>query len=170
MALDIARLRANFPDREIIWLEVTGSTMSDAALLAAAGCPSGTVVVAEEQTAGQGRHGRSWYSERGTGLYVSIVLRPPLAADDFPVLTLALGLATAEAIARATDLACDLRWPNDVLLDDKKCAGILIQAAGDAFIAGLPGRHHRRCDLPPLGIGTRALAPRLARKPAALGG
>jgi len=137
MPLDVERLRANFPDREIIWQEVTGSTMPDAALLAAAGCASGTVVGAEEQTAGQGRYGRSWYSERGTGLYVSIVLRLPLAVDDVPVLTLTLGLATAEAIARATELACDLRWPNDVLLDEKKCAGILIQSAGGAFIAGI---------------------------------
>lgn len=137
MAFDVNRLRANLPGREILWLETTGSTMSDAALLAAAGCASGTAVVAEEQTAGQGRHGRSWHSERGSGLYVSIVLRLPLAVEDAPLLTLALGLATAEAIARTADLACDLRWPNNVLLDEKKCAGILVQSAGGAFIAGV---------------------------------
>ncbi len=137
MSFDVQRLRARFPGREIHWLETTASTMTDAALLASAGCASGTVVLAEEQTAGQGRFGRSWHSERGAGLYPSIVLRLPLPIDNAPVLTLALGLATAEAIARATDLACDLRWPNDVLLDEKKCAGILVQSVGGAFIAGI---------------------------------
>ena len=81
---------------------------------AAAALPLGSVVVADEQTAGQGRHGHSWHSEPDAGIYCSIVLDPA------PVLTLALGLATVEAIAEATGLACDLRWPNDVMLDDKK--------------------------------------------------
>ncbi|MBM3745467.1 MAG: biotin--[acetyl-CoA-carboxylase] ligase [Acidobacteria bacterium] len=137
MTLDIAQVRARLPGREIVWLEVTGSTMTDAALLAAAGCASGTAVVAEEQTAGQGRHGRVWRSERASGLYLTVVLRLPLPLDDVPVLTLALGLATAEAIARTTGLACDLRWPNDVLLDGRKCAGILVQTAGGAFLVGI---------------------------------
>ena len=111
--------------------------MTEAARLAAEGCPSGTAVVAEEQTAGQGRFGRTWHSERGAGLYVSIVLRLPLPAERAPVLTLALGLATAEAIARATDLGCDLRWPNDVLIGDRKCAGILVHTVPGAFVAGI---------------------------------
>jgi len=137
MPLDMPWIRAQLPEREILWLEVTDSTMRDAARLAAAGCPSGTAVLAEEQLAGQGRQGRSWHSERDSGLYVSIVLRLLLRAEDAPALTLALGLATAEAIARSTGLACDLRWPNDVLLGGKKCAGILVQLAGSAFIAGI---------------------------------
>lgn len=137
MPLDIEEVRAHLPGRQIVWLDATPSTMIEAARLAGAGCPSGTAVGAEEQTAGQGRYGRSWHSERESGLYVSVVLRLPLPAADLPVLTLALGLATAEAIARATGLGCDLRWPNDVLIDGKKCAGILAQAADGAFIAGL---------------------------------
>jgi BirA family biotin operon repressor/biotin-[acetyl-CoA-carboxylase] ligase len=137
MPLDIEEVRARLPGRQIVWLDATPSTMVEAARLAAAGCPSGTAVGAEEQTAGQGRYGRSWYSERESGLYVSVVLRLPLPAADLPVLTLALGLATAEAIARSTGLGCDLRWPNDVLLDGRKCAGILAQAAEAAFIAGI---------------------------------
>jgi len=137
MALDVDQVRALLPERHIVWLEVTASTMTEAAQLAAAGCAAGTAVVAEEQTAGQGRFGRTWHSERGSGLYVSLVLRLPLAAEDVPLLTLVLGLATAEAIARTADLACDLRWPNDVLLEGKKCAGILVQAAEGAFIAGI---------------------------------
>jgi BirA family transcriptional regulator, biotin operon repressor / biotin---[acetyl-CoA-carboxylase] ligase len=101
------------------------------------GCPSGTVIVAEEQTAGQGRHGHAWHSEPESGLYVSIVLRLMLSPDALPALTLVLGLATAEAIARATDLHCDLRWPNDVMIEDRKVAGILVQLFDDTAIAGI---------------------------------
>jgi len=98
------------------------STMSVAATL-----PLGDVVVADEQTAGQGRHGHTWHSEARAGLYCSIVLLP------HPVLTLALGLAVAEVIG----LGCDLRWPNDVMLDGKKVAGILVQLVDGKAIAGI---------------------------------
>jgi BirA family transcriptional regulator, biotin operon repressor / biotin---[acetyl-CoA-carboxylase] ligase len=98
---------------------------------AAARLPRGSVVLADEQTGGLGRHGHSWYSEAGNGIYCS------LALDPSPVLTLALGLATAEAIARSTGVACDLRWPNDVMLDNKKVAGILVQLVDENAIAGI---------------------------------
>jgi len=113
------------------------STMNEARRLAAEGCQSGTVVVAEEQTSGQGRYGRTWHSEAGSGLYVSIVLRHTLAPNDIPAVTLALGLAAVDAIQKTTHLACDLRWPNDVLIHSKKCAGILTQLEGSAIIAGI---------------------------------
>jgi BirA family biotin operon repressor/biotin-[acetyl-CoA-carboxylase] ligase len=135
--LNIAQVRRLLPNRRISFFESLTSTMHEAATLAAAGCPSGTTVVAEEQTAGQGRHGRSWHSEPGAGLYLSVVLRPPLPPDALPVLTLALGLATADAIAGVTDLRPDLRWPNDVMLGDKKTAGILVQLVDSVAIAGL---------------------------------
>jgi BirA family biotin operon repressor/biotin-[acetyl-CoA-carboxylase] ligase len=93
----------------------------------AAELPVGDVVVAAEQTAGQGRHGHTWHSPAGTGLYCSIVLEPT------PLLTLALGLATAEALA----VPCDLRWPNDVMLGDKKVAGILVHLVDGKAIAGI---------------------------------
>jgi len=111
--------------------------MTEAQLLAVAGCPSGTIVGAEEQTAGQGRYGRRWHSEPDSGLYVSMILRYPFPADSLPLVTLALGLATTDAILKATDLACDLRWPNDVLIQSRKCAGILTQMEGSAIIAGI---------------------------------
>src|ERR1700684_3846338 len=104
------------PDRRIDWHDVIDSTMAAASRLAEAGVPSGTVVGAEEQSAGRGRHGRSWHSEPGSGLYVSIILRRQFTPATLPVVTLALGLAAQEAILKATDLACDLRWPNDVLI------------------------------------------------------
>lgn len=110
--------------------------MTVAARLAREGCEHGTVVVADEQTAGIGRHGHSWHSERGTGLYVSMVLRRQ-AVEAAPVTMLALGLAVREAIAKTTGLAPDLRWPNDVLIGGKKCAGILAQNESGALIAGI---------------------------------
>lgn len=125
-ALDIARLRAEFPDRTIEYYSTIDSTMHAAARL-----PPGSVVLADEQTAGVGRHGHSWHSEPGNGIYCSIVFEPS------PVLTLALGLAVAEAIARSTGIACDLRWPNDVMLDGKKVAGILVQLLDSRAIAGI---------------------------------
>ena len=124
--MDLERLRREFPARRIHHYPVIDSTMR-----AAAGLEAGSVVLADEQTAGQGRHGRRWHSEAGSGIYCSIVLKP------MPVLTLALGLATADAIARATGIACDLRWPNDVMLAEKKVAGILVQVADGKAIAGI---------------------------------
>jgi BirA family transcriptional regulator, biotin operon repressor / biotin---[acetyl-CoA-carboxylase] ligase len=111
--------------------------MQAAADLAAQGCPSGTVVGADEQTAGHGRYGRSWHSEAKSGLYISEVLRLRMPPEDLPVVTLALGLAVTEAILGTTGIACDLRWPNDVLVGKKKCCGILVQLQDDAIIAGI---------------------------------
>jgi len=136
-ALNIDLVRRSLPGRQISYFESLTSTMHEAAAQAAAGCASGTTVVAEEQTAGQGRHGHAWHSEPGAGLYVSVVLRLPLPADSLPVLTLALGLATAETIARITDLQPDLRWPNDIMLGDRKTAGILVQLVDSVAVAGL---------------------------------
>ncbi|HEX5228538.1 MAG TPA: biotin--[acetyl-CoA-carboxylase] ligase [Bryobacteraceae bacterium] len=135
--MDCESLRSQLPDRHIEWHARIDSTMTEAARLAAAGAPSGTVVGADEQTAGQGRHGRVWHSEPGSGLYVSIILRRHFAPPDLPVVTLALGLAVREAILKTTDLNCDLRWPNDVLIQSKKCAGILTVLEASAIIAGI---------------------------------
>lgn len=93
----------------------------------AAALPPGDVVVADEQTEGQGRHGHVWHSEAGVGLYCSLVLEPRA------LLTLALGLAAAEVIGHG----CDLRWPNDVMLGGKKVAGILVQLVDEKAIAGI---------------------------------
>jgi BirA family biotin operon repressor/biotin-[acetyl-CoA-carboxylase] ligase len=111
--------------------------MQEAAALAAQGHPHGTAVVADEQTAGIGRHGHSWHSEPGSGLYCSIILRLPIAADSLPIVTLALGLAAAEAISETTGLAADIRWPNDIMIGGKKAAGILVQLVDHAAIAGI---------------------------------
>jgi BirA family biotin operon repressor/biotin-[acetyl-CoA-carboxylase] ligase len=114
--------------RNIVWFETCESTMIEAARLAAEGAPHFTVVGADEQTAGQGRLGRRWHSERGAGLYVSLILRV-----ETRFLTLALGLAAADAIGHG----CDLRWPNDVLIGGRKIAGILVNREPGAYIAGI---------------------------------
>ncbi len=132
MPLDVARVRARLPGRQIVWLETTPSTMIEAARF-----PAGTVVVAEEQTAGQGRHGRSWHSEAGTGLYLSMVMRADLPPDSLQTLTLALGVAVREAILQASGVEADLKWPNDVLVAGRKCAGILVQKTAAGVIAGI---------------------------------
>jgi len=124
MNLDL--IRRTLAGRTIDYFETIGSTQT-----AAAGRPLGGIVLADEQTAGRGRHSHSWHSEPGTGIYLSIVLQPS------PVLTLALGLATAEAITSTTGIACDLRWPNDILIGGKKAAGILVELVDDRAIGGI---------------------------------
>ena len=126
LPLDIDRLRRAFPSRTLHYHPTLDSTMTAAARL-----PLGDVVLADEQTAGQGRHGHSWHSAPADGIYCSAVL------PQTPLLTLALGLATHSAIFEATGLICDLRWPNDLMLHDRKVAGILVQAIGRNAIAGI---------------------------------
>jgi len=111
--------------------------MFEASRMARAGCASGTIVGADEQTAGHGRYGRTWHSETETGLYVSIVLRHRFSKASTPVVTLALGLAAAEAIQKSTNIVCDLRWPNDLMVESKKCGGILTELEDSVIIAGI---------------------------------
>ena len=99
---------------------------------AAAGAPEGSVFVAEEQTAGRGRGAHTWHSARSAGIYCSVVLRPTLPPADALVLSLAAGLAVHSAVSTVADsigipLDLDLKWPNDVLLGDKKLCGILTE-------------------------------------------
>ena len=110
--------------------------MKDAAVLAVNGETHGTAIVAERQTGGIGRHGHSWHSESLGGLYLSMVLRLQTAAS--PALTMALGLAVQRSVDDLTGVTTDLRWPNDVMLNERKLAGILVQSAeGGALIAGI---------------------------------
>ena len=117
----------------IVRLQTTTSTMKDAAVLAARGEPHGTAVITQSQTAGIGRQGHTWHSADSGGLYISIILRLEIA----PTLTLALGLAVQRALNDLAQVSTDLRWPNDVMLNERKVAGILVQAAEGALIAGI---------------------------------
>jgi BirA family biotin operon repressor/biotin-[acetyl-CoA-carboxylase] ligase len=109
----------------------TGSTNDVALRLAAQGAPHGTVVVAEEQTAGRGRMGRKWFSEKSSGIYCSVILRPPLSPALAPVLTLMAGVSACQTLRSVTGLAVDIRWPNDLLINDRKVCGILTEMSAE---------------------------------------
>jgi len=112
--------------RSVHYGDSVTSTNSLASQLARDGAADGTVVIAETQTKGRGRLGRSWVSPPHRNLYLSVVLRPPLAASAAPLLTLVAGLAVAETVREWTSRAA-LKWPNDVLIDGRKVAGILTE-------------------------------------------
>ena len=103
----------------------TGSTNDVARQFAEQGAPEGTLVLAEEQTQGRGRLGRSWLSERGAGIYASILLRPVMKPHEAALVTLAAAVAASVAIEQAGGLKADIKWPNDLLLSGRKCCGIL---------------------------------------------
>jgi BirA family transcriptional regulator, biotin operon repressor / biotin---[acetyl-CoA-carboxylase] ligase len=121
------RLRGTIFQNQIYHFFKTESTNDVALELGHHGAPEGAVVIAEEQTAGRGRLGRDWHSERASGIYVSVLLRPAIAPASAPILTLLAGLAAREAATSQTGLAVDIRWPNDLLLDGRKFAGILTE-------------------------------------------
>jgi BirA family transcriptional regulator, biotin operon repressor / biotin---[acetyl-CoA-carboxylase] ligase len=94
--------------------------------------PEGAVFLAEEQTAGRGRSTHAWHSERGTGIYCSFLLRPPMAPAEALWLSLIAGVAVQDAVRETTGLAADIRWPNDLLIKDKKFAGILTEMSSES--------------------------------------
>jgi BirA family biotin operon repressor/biotin-[acetyl-CoA-carboxylase] ligase len=110
----------------VVHLDVSASTNDVARTLATAGTPAGTVVLAEDQTAGRGRQGRSWIAPRGRALTLSIVARA--AAETWGLLPLTTAVAVCEACERAGSVGCAVKWPNDVWIDERKVAGILIEA------------------------------------------
>jgi BirA family biotin operon repressor/biotin-[acetyl-CoA-carboxylase] ligase len=113
--------------RRIYHFFKTDSTNAVAMNLGEAGELHGTVVLAEEQTAGRGRAGRSWTSEKSAGIYCSVLLRPPIPPAHAPLLTLVAGLAARDAAAEELDALPDIRWPNDLLAGGRKLGGILTE-------------------------------------------
>src|SRR5215469_14312104 len=92
----------------------------------------GAVYLADEQTAGRGRQGHIWFSERGTGIYCSFLLRPPMSPADALWLSLVSGVAVQDAVRETIGLKADIRWPNDLLINDRKFAGILTEMTSEA--------------------------------------
>ncbi len=129
------------------------STMDIARRLTALNFPEGTAVMAEEQIAGRGTKGRTWHSARGKGLYVSFILRP--SASSFNLLPAACGLAAAEAIEELSGVRIQLKWPNDLVYQEKKLGGILCEgwSAGGRQTRAVAGiginLNHRLSDFPP---------------------
>lgn len=108
-----------------------GSTNDEAKKLAQMGAPHGTLVIAEEQTGGRGRLGRKWVSPPGQGIWLSIILRPSLEPSEAPRITMACAVAAAKAIRQEVGVNCLIKWPNDLLIDGKKVAGILTEMSAD---------------------------------------
>ncbi|HTE54372.1 MAG TPA: biotin--[acetyl-CoA-carboxylase] ligase [Kofleriaceae bacterium] len=140
---------------ELHELDVCDSTNDEAAALAAAGAPHGAVVVAAAQRRGRGRLGRPWYSPAGENLYLSLVLRPELAPAALPPITLAAGVAVAEAVA-GFGVRPAVKWPNDIVVAGRKLAGVLTEMS----------TRGERLDFLVLGIGvnlgSRSFPPELA--------
>ena len=130
------RLRDSRIGARIYAFKEVSSTMDVAHQLAADGEPEGTMVCALRQVQGRGRQGRLWESPPG-GAYLSIVLRPQRSLAEIPQISLIAGLACAEALSRTTGLFPSIRWPNDILMNMRKIAGILVEAKGEVVIAGV---------------------------------
>jgi len=131
-----------------------GSTNDLAMAAGAAGVPDGHCVLADRQSAGRGRLSRRWESPGGLGLYVSILLRPPVPVAQAPLLTVVAGVAVCDALSETAAVSPGLKWPNDVLLDGRKVAGILseLAASGSAIrhvVVGIGiNVNHRSEDFP----------------------
>jgi len=120
-------LETQFMGKKIHYYNSVDSTMDVAFRLGLDGEPEGSVVCAEEQAKGKGRLGRVWTSSKSKGIYMSIILRPNIFPTDAAKLTLLSAVAVCEAIRNVIDLQVSIKWPNDVLLGDKKIAGILTE-------------------------------------------
>jgi len=125
----------------VLQFESLPSTNTEAARLAERGAVEGTVIVSNEQTAGRGRLDRSWISPANAGLYLSLILRPQFAAPRYTLIPLLAALAVHDALLAVFDLQVDIKWPNDVLINERKLCGILAETvettAGRAVIVGI---------------------------------
>lgn len=123
----VGNLTANWAGKELHYLDETDSTNIDAKQYAHKGAPHGTVIVADMQTAGRGRKGKTWQSPAGKAIYMTILLRPDFSPDKVSMLTLVMGLSVAQAVAEIPGLNPGIKWPNDIVIDQKKICGILTE-------------------------------------------
>ena len=125
----------------ILRFDSIDSTNLEAMRQAKAGAPEGLCIVAREQTRGRGRLDRSWHSPKDAGVYLSLLLRPTFEMTRWPLITLSAALAVSDALARTCDLKVDIKWPNDICVNDRKLSGILAEtvetAGGPAVIVGI---------------------------------
>ncbi|MCT4686468.1 biotin--[acetyl-CoA-carboxylase] ligase [Vallitalea sp.] len=112
---------------KIINFDKLDSTNQQAKKLALEGASNGTVIIAEEQTAGKGRRGKMWVSPPGTGIWMSVVLRPSVMPENASMLTLVAGLAVCKAVREITNLEASIKWPNDIVVNGKKICGLLTE-------------------------------------------
>lgn len=123
--------------RPFLWLDEIDSTNEELKRMAAADAVHGTVLLADYQTGGKGRRGRTWDSPKGDNIYLSILLRPELKPSEASMLTLIGALAVADSIEETTGSSCQIKWPNDLVLDSKKVCGILTEMS-----TGVDGIHY----------------------------
>lgn len=138
---DAEAIRSGLPTKRIghfiVALEEVGSTNDAVAKLAESGAPEGTAVVAEQQLRGRGRLGRHWESPKGVGIWTSVLLRPFIPSPQAPFLSLLAAVAAAEAIEETTSLPVQIKWPNDLFLEERKAGGILAELS----VEGMSIRH-----------------------------
>lgn len=123
----VSRLQTKWAGRNLYYYDSTGSTNTDAKRLGEDGAPHGTVVVADLQTAGKGRRGRSWQTLSGTALSFSMLLRPEFVPDRASMITLVMALSVAEAVEEITGVTAGIKWPNDIVMNRKKICGMLTE-------------------------------------------
>ena len=116
-----------------------GSTNTEVMEEARVGAPEGLVIVADHQTAGRGRLGRTWSAEPGTSLLVSVLLRPPLPISEVPAVLMAAGLAACDGVEGAAGFRPQLKWPNDLVVGDRKLAGLLTESTPGEVTAVILG-------------------------------
>jgi BirA family biotin operon repressor/biotin-[acetyl-CoA-carboxylase] ligase len=128
----------SFPGfHEVRWFDSLDSTNRYLLDEARRGAPDGVVAVADHQTAGRGRRGREWVAPPGSSLLVSVLLRPSLAPERTQIVSMASGVAMVDAVERVAGFAPALKWPNDLVVGDRKLAGILAEAEGGAVVVGV---------------------------------
>lgn len=113
--------------KEVLYFDTIDSTNTKAQELAEKGYPSGTLVVADKQESGKGRRGRSWVSPSGTGIFMTLMIKPDINPNNASMLTLVAALAVAKAITSVTDEEAMIKWPNDIVVNGKKVCGILTE-------------------------------------------
>lgn len=124
-------LKEGYRNHPISVYKTIGSTNTEAKKMAVDGAPHGTVLISEEQTAGRGRRGRSFYSTNGLGIYISFVLKPELTVQDSVLITTAASVAVSRAIEKVTGIQTQIKWVNDLFYQKKKICGILTEAVTD---------------------------------------
>jgi len=124
-------LDTKFIGKKIYYFDGVPSTMNIAMQLGIKGAPEGTLVVAEYQTKGRGRLGRSWFSPKYKGIYLSLLLKPKILPIDAPILTLLAAVSICEAVKAITGLDTQIKWPNDILIHHKKLGGILTELSAE---------------------------------------
>ena len=117
--------------KELHYFSSLGSTNDEAKKLAVSGSPEGTLVITEEQTGGRGRLSRGWFSPTAKGIWFSVVLRPPFPPQEAPKCTLMTAVALNRAIREITGVPCGIKWPNDILCNDRKLVGILTEMSAE---------------------------------------